>query len=144
MRAPTQVPLPQADAVSEPFWKGCAEGRLLIQRCVTCGTFESPPRLLCGNCRGNTFSWRESKGLGRVYTYTIVHHPGAPALRDEVPYVVVVIQLDDCGGALLISNVVGVDASDVAVGRSVRLVWDDDSAVRLPRFELVKDQADRT
>jgi uncharacterized OB-fold protein len=135
MRAPTQIPLPQPDAVSEPFWTGCSERRLLVQHCSTCGTFQSPPRQLCRKCRGDLFDWSESKGRGRVYTYTIVHHPGTPALRDQVPYVVVVVKLDDCGGALVISNLVGEDASNVAVDCAVRVRWDNDSGAWLPRFE---------
>ena len=52
MRAPTEVPLPQPDAASAPFWAGCAERRLLIPKCTSCGSFQSPPRLYCRNCRG--------------------------------------------------------------------------------------------
>ena len=137
MRAPTQVPLPQPDAVSEPFWAGCEERRLLVQHCLQCGAFQSPARLLCRNCRGSEFGWQESQGRGRVYTYTIVHHPGSPSLSEQVPYVVVVVQLDDCGGVRLISNLVGENVADVAVDRAVQLRWDDDAGAWLPRFELV-------
>lgn len=136
---PTRVPLPQPDEVSGPFWNGCAERRLLIQRCVACGAFQSPPRLLCRNCRSDSFDWHESKGNGRVYTYTIVHYPGTPSLRAQVPYVVVVVKLDDCEGALLTSNLVGDDALDVTVDRAVRLRWDNEVGIWLPRFELVAD-----
>jgi uncharacterized OB-fold protein len=142
MRAPTQVPLPQPDAVSEPFWAGCAERRLLVQHCLDCGAFQCPARLLCRNCRGNAFDWHESDGRGRIYTYTIAHHPGSPALREQVPYVVVVVQLDDCGGVRLISNLVGETVADVAVDRPVRLLWDDEAGAWLPRFELATDGAD--
>lgn len=142
IRAPTQVPLPQIDGVSEPFWTGCAERRLLVQHCLTCGAFQSSPRLYCRNCRGGEFDWRESEGRGRVYTYTVVYHPGAPALRDQVPYVVVVVKLDDCGGAQLISNLVGEDAANVAVDRAVRLRWDEDAGVWLPRFELAANEGE--
>ena len=139
MRAPTQVPLPQPDAISEPFWAGCDQRRLLVQHCLQCGTFQSPARLLCRDCRGSDFDWLESRGRGRIFTYTIVHHPGSPALREQVPYVVVVVQLDDCGGARLTSNLVGDDAAELAVNRAVQLRWDNDAGAWLPRFELVKD-----
>ena len=137
MRAPTQVPLPQPDAASAPFWAGCAEQLLLIPRCTACGSFQSPPRLLCRNCRGTVFDWHQSQGLGRVYTYTIAHHSASPALRDEVPYVVIVVEFDDCGGARLVSNLVGDGAGTVAIGAPVRLLWDDAAGDWLPRFELI-------
>ena len=136
MRAPTAVPLPQPDSVTEPFWAGCAEQRLLIQHCLACGTFQSPPRLLCRSCRGSAFEWQESAGRGRIYTYTVAHHPGSPALREQVPYVVVVVQLDDCGGVRLTSNLVGEGAESVAVDRAVQLRWDNEAGAWLPRFEL--------
>jgi uncharacterized OB-fold protein len=136
IRAPTQAPLPQPDAASEPFWAGCAERRLLVQHCLNCGAWQSPPRLLCHDCRESRFEWVQSEGGGRIYTYTVAHHPPSPALREEVPYVVVVVQLDDCGGARLVSNLVGEDALDVGIDRAVRLLWDDDAGAWLPRFEL--------
>jgi uncharacterized OB-fold protein len=142
MRAPRDVPLPQPDAVSAPFWAGCAERRLMVQHCLACGTFQSPPRLRCRKCRGSEFDWRESAGRGRIYSYTVAHHPPSPALRDQVPYVVVVVQLDDCGQVRVISNLVGEDAAEVAADRAVRLTWDDDAGAWLPRFELA-DAGDR-
>jgi len=137
MRAPRQVPLPQPDEVSGAFWSACAEQRLVFQQCKACGTFQDVPRLYCANCRAGDFEWIESKGAGRVYTYTIVHHPPSPAMKDEVPYVVVVVKLDDCGGVLLVSDLVGKAAEDVAVDQPVRICWDDDAGASLPRFELV-------
>jgi uncharacterized OB-fold protein len=143
MRAPTQVPLPQPDSASAPFWAGCAEQRLLIPRCMSCGWFQSPPRVLCRHCRGAKFVWRQSQGLGRVYTYTIAHHPASPALRDELPYVIVVVELEDCGGARLISNLVGEDAGAVSIGAPVRVLWDNAAGAWLPRFALIgEDEAD--
>jgi uncharacterized OB-fold protein len=136
MRAPTAVPLPQPDAVTEPFWAGCAERRLMIQHCLECGAYQSPPRLLCRICRGSAFDWHESAGTGQIYTYTIAHHAASTALREQVPYVIVVVQLDDCGGARLISNLVGGSAASASVGRAVRVVWDDDAGAVLPRFEM--------
>jgi hypothetical protein len=141
MRAPTEVPLPQPDAASAPFWAGCAERRLLVQRCTGCGHFQSSPRLMCRFCRETEFDWRESSGDGHIYTYTIAHHPASPALREQVPYVVVVVELDDCGGARLVSNLVGEDAGEVAVGVPVRLTWDDEAGAWLPRFILVGGDA---
>ena len=74
-----------------------------------------------------------------MYTYTVVHHPAAPALHDQVPYVVAVVKLNDCGEVLLTSNMVGATAADVAVDRSVRLLWDNDAGAWLPRFELAPE-----
>lgn len=142
MRAPTTVPLPAPDSASVPFWEGCANRRLLIPRCTACGSYQSPPRLMCTECRSDRFDWHESNGHGRIYTYTIAHHPASAALRDQVPYAVVVVELDDCPGARLVSNLVGTDADSVAIGKPVRLIWDDTAGAWLPRFELVAPGAE--
>jgi uncharacterized OB-fold protein len=137
MRAPTKVPLPQPDDVSERFWAGCDERRLLVQHCKACGTFQNSPRRICWKCRKSDFDWHESNGNARIFTYTVAHHSPSQDLNEQVPYVVVVVKLDDCG-ALFISNLVGEDAKDVAVDRPVRLLWDNDAGVSLPRFALAK------
>jgi uncharacterized OB-fold protein len=143
MRAPRHVPLPAPDAVSEGFWSACAEQRLVVQQCSACGAFQSPPRLLCTTCRGADLSWRDSAGSGRVYTYTVAHYAATPALRDQTPYVVVVVELDDCGGALMTSNLVGESAADVRVGMRVQVRWDQDAGMWLPRFALEEQNNDR-
>lgn len=137
IHVPTHVPLPQMDAVSEPFWSACAERRLVVQHCRACGSFQYPPRLFCRNCRGAEFDWPQSNGSGRIYTYTVVHHAPSAELRDQIPYVVAAVKLEDCGGVLVISNLVGESASGVTVDRAVRLRWDNDAGLWLPRFELV-------
>ncbi len=138
MRAPVGLPLPQPDAASEPFWNACGEKRLLVQHCTACDAYQSYPRVRCRKCRSTAFDWHESNGQGRIFTYTVCHHPGSPELRDQVPYVVVVVKLDDCGGTLLVSNLVGESAKNAAVDRPVRLLWDDSAGAWLPRFELVE------
>ena len=136
MRAPSAVPLPVPDAASAPFWAACADRRLLIPRCSACGMYQSPPRLSCRSCRGETFDWVESLGNGQIYTFTIAHHPASDALREQVPYAVVVVELDDCVGARLVSNLVDADAGAIAVGKAVSLKWDDTAGAWLPRFVL--------
>ena len=37
MSAPRGVPLPRPTALSRPFWEGCREGELRVQRCLACG-----------------------------------------------------------------------------------------------------------
>jgi uncharacterized OB-fold protein len=52
-----------------------------------------------------------------------------------VPYNVSVIELDDCGGVLVTSNVVECPADGLHVGMPVRVVWEQvDAALSLYRF----------
>jgi uncharacterized OB-fold protein len=59
-----------------------------------------------------------------------VYHPGFAA---EVPYAVVVIELDE--GARLVSNLVDCPPADIRAGMPVEVVFDDVAPdVSLPKF----------
>jgi uncharacterized OB-fold protein len=59
-----------------------------------------------------------------------VYHPGFAA---EVPYAVVVIELDE--GARLVSNLVDCAPADIRAGMPVEVVFDDVAPdVSLPKF----------
>ncbi len=118
-----------------PFWEACRQRQLKLQRCTACGRFRHPPLPGCPHCGATTADWVQSSGRGRVFSYTIVHHASLPALRDLVPYNVVVIALDDAPGARLISNLVGIANEAIAVGMAVELRWDElEPDLVLPRF----------
>jgi uncharacterized OB-fold protein len=56
-------------------------------------------------------------------------------MTEYLPYVPAVITLDGGGGVRLISNVVDVELTDLAVGMKVMVVWDDVSeGLAVPRF----------
>jgi uncharacterized OB-fold protein len=123
--------------MTAPFWEACAKHQLIVQRCSGCGTFRHPPHALCRRCQSREFEWIESRGRGEVFTYTIAHHAAHPAVRDQLPYGVIVVRLDDCGGVLLTSNLVDAPPEVLRVGLRVMLVWDDIAEeVALPRFVL--------
>ncbi len=109
-------PLPAADDFGAPFWAAAAEGRLLIQHCAACGHRQHYPRPLCTAC-GATPEWERASGRGTVHTFTIIRQNGAPPFRDELPYVVAVVELEE--GPRMLSNVTGCAPEDVHVGMEV-------------------------
>jgi len=132
---PDDMPAPAASRETLPWWQAAADHRLLVQRCSDCGRTRMPPGPICPACRSFNRAWQEVSGRGTVYTYSIVHRAYLPALTDRVPYVVIVVTLDDAGGARLISNLVGAAPSTVHVGMAVEAVWEDmGPGVAIPRF----------
>lgn len=132
------MPIPVADALTEPYWSAAHEHRLVIQRCNACGTFRHLPSEVCGNCQAPEHEWVESAGRGTVFTFTIVGHPVHEATATAVPYNVVIVELDDCGGVLVPSNVVDCEPADVVIGMALEVVWDDvNDDVTIPRFRRV-------
>ena len=109
-------PLPDPDATSEVWWRAAAEGRLLFQACPRCGHRQLYPRPLCLEC-GATPEWQEASGRGSVHTFTIVRQHGAPPFRDELPYVVAVVDLEE--GVRVLSNLTDCEPESVHVGMAV-------------------------
>ena len=110
-------PLPEPGPVSGPFWAAAAEGRILIQRCPACGHRQFYPRGLCTSC-GSDPDWEEASGRGTVHTFTVIRQQGARSFRDETPYVVAMIELDE--GPRMMGNVTGCPIDAVAIGMPVR------------------------
>ena len=135
---PSEMPVPQVEALTEPFWAAARAGRLVIQHCTECGKFRHLPHVLCSSCQSSAHDWVESAGRGTVYTYTIVTHPVHNATADVVPYNVVIVQLDDCGGVLVPSNVVDCAPEDIRVGMRVEAVFEPvTDEITIPRFRSV-------
>jgi uncharacterized OB-fold protein len=110
---------------------------LVVPRCTGCGTFRLPPGPYCFACRQQEVEWVELAGTGTIYTFTVVRHPLSPPLRDVVPYVSAVIELDGTqgAGARIMGNVIGCDPDSVHVGDAVRVSWDKVSETfTVPRF----------
>jgi uncharacterized OB-fold protein len=113
------------DRWTEPFWRATAEHRLVCARCGDCGRHRMPPSPFCPRCRSQALEWDDLPGTGTVFTFTVVRHAVVPSVRDDVPYIVAVVDLDGAPGARLVANLLDVEPEAVAVGDRVEVVWDD-------------------
>lgn len=127
-----------SDEFSDGFFAACAKQQLTAQRCRECRSFQHPPRAMCSACGAFELEWSAVSGRGRVFSYTIVHHPIGP-VRDRVPYNVVLVDLDDAPGVRLVSNLI--DAPDgVTIGQPVEVAWERiNDELLLPRFRTRHD-----
>jgi uncharacterized OB-fold protein len=126
-------PLPEITAESKPFWDACARHEFLVQRCAACGHVQHYPRGVCTNCWSDQLQWKPSLGRGRVYTFTVTHRTQARGFRDELPYVLAWIELDE--GVQVMSNIVGVDTAKVAIGMPVKVTFEDvKEGLSIPKF----------
>lgn len=116
---------------AQPFWDAAAEGRLLLPRCTACGVFIWYPRDWCPECLSREIEWIEASGRGTIYSHTTVRRGAPPALRDAVPYVVAVVELDE--GPRMLTNVVTEDPGALQVGEPVELIMQEET----PRFRPV-------
>ena len=128
-------PLPEITPESRPFWDGCRRHEYLVQRCQRCGERQHYPRGVCASCWSADLEWQRSAGRGRIYTFTVVHRTQARGFKDELPYVLAWVDLDE--GVQVLTNIVGADPGALRIGVAVRVVFDDvNEAISIPRFTL--------
>jgi uncharacterized OB-fold protein len=133
MTDPKPRPAPGVDPETEPYWKATHDGRLLVQRCTSCGNHQLYPRWRCLRCRGQV-EWVEASGRGTVYSFTVIRQNFSRSFRHLIPYVVALVDLDE--GPRLMSNLVGCEPDEARVGMRVRVKFEpvsDDASV--PLFE---------
>jgi uncharacterized protein len=112
-------PMPRDDADNAAFLKGWREGGLVIQSCSACGKAFFYPRAFCPHCWSDRVENRQSKGKGRIVSYSLVHRPNDPAFNDEVPIVLVEVKLDE--GAILLARIVDARSEDIRSGLAVEV-----------------------
>jgi hypothetical protein len=123
-------PLPVPSPLTAPFWQAAKEGRLVLQRCTTCGEYVWTPQLACRTCLTETLVWTPVSGRGSIYTFVVIHRAATPAFR--APYAIVVIRLEE--GPYMLSDMVDVDPAAVRIGMSVEVTFEDVGPVSLYHF----------
>jgi uncharacterized OB-fold protein len=135
---PGNRPLPRfPEPDTAPFWEATKRHELVYQVCNTTGKVVFYPRRCCADCPSGESTWRVSKGLGTVYTFTVIMQSRHPAFAPLGPYAVAYVDLDE--GFRMMTNIVGVQdpTKDIQCGMRVKLRWEDqgEGEVSLPMFE---------
>lgn len=127
------LPRPVPNADSQPYWAAARERRLVIRRCNDCTHLHFMPRHLCPACWSDRLEWIDASGVGTVHSFSIVRRASDPAFASRVPYVVALVELRE--GPRMMSNIVGDDALEVAIGDAVEVSFEDrgDGSL-LPQF----------
>jgi uncharacterized protein len=117
-------PLPRPDRDSAPYWEYLAAHELRAQRCLQCAEYRWPARELCSKCCSLEYEWALLSGRGALLSWTVVHHLTAPGFKDEVPYNVGIVQLEESPELVVVGNVV-CDYTLLRGGLPVRAGYDD-------------------
>ena len=118
------VPVAEPDGVSAPYWSGLREGRLLVQRCGHCATWQFGPEWLCHACLSFDPAWVEVAPRGRIYSWERSWHPAHAALKDHGPYLVVLVEVPHAGRVRMVGNLLGDPLQEVVVGAEVQGVFE--------------------
>jgi len=132
-----QKSIPKVNKVDQPFWEGAARSKFLLQKCRACGKVQFFPRVACVDCFGE-LDWIESKGTGKIHSFTLVRVPRNPAFKDEVPIYYINVILDE--DVIVESKLVGEQKEKVKLGDKVKLVFEQthNPEIKLPCFELAE------
>lgn len=134
---PASAPEPISDAVSEPFWAAASEGILVVQRCEQCSTFHHPPVAICPSCLSVRLAFEPVSGRGRVAALTRTHVARDPYFAQRTPYIVALIELEESGDLLMLSNLPFDSGDEITIGASVTVEFEDRGvSPPTPQFRL--------
>lgn len=129
-------PIPRVDEETRGYWEACRRHELVLQRCGACNTLRYYPRAVCPQCLSSEVRWERMSGRGTVYTFTVTHQNQAPGFREELPYVLAYVTLDE--GVQMLTNVVGCPPDQVKIGMAVEVTFEDvNDEIAIPRFKPV-------
>ncbi len=130
-------PLPVLTDENRPFWESCEAGRLSFQKCSGCGHLRYPISPFCPVCLSAEHEWTPVSGRGVVFSYVVFHRAYHPGFKEDLPYNVALVQLEE--GPRMYSNVVDVPNDAVKIGDAVEAVFDKVTPeITIPRFRLMR------
>jgi uncharacterized OB-fold protein len=80
------------------FLQAAGRGEFVLQQCAGCERLRYPVGNACPLCQTLEWRWAQVSGRGTVYSYEVVVHPIHPSFREVVPYVIVLVELDEQRG----------------------------------------------
>jgi uncharacterized OB-fold protein len=118
--------VPDFDTVE--WWAGTKQGKYLVRHCKACGHKWFPPFPACSKCTSMDLDWFETAGKGVLHSYVVVTQPILSAFIEAVPYVVGLIELDDCreadGAVTRVAGTLLNDEEEVAIGLPMEVVFE--------------------
>ena len=113
------------DQLTQGFWDAANEGRLVVQNCTTCNRLQFPALAACDECgSGDSLEWKQMSGRGKIYNYGVVHDCPIALLKEDLPFNLAVIMLDEDPEILMYSHLPGIPVDQVPVGADVEVIFE--------------------
>ena len=131
--------LPVSDMWTRDYWEGAKRHELILKRCSACNFYIHPPMPTCPRCQTEDVRSAVVSGKGAIYSFTVMHHLGNPGFDEELPYAVVVVELDEQKGLLTVGNLLDCPLDRIQIGMTVEVTYQDvTEEVTLPQFQPVR------
>lgn len=105
--------------VDAPFWNGLDDGVVRLPQCAGCDHWVWPAQPSCPRCLHSDLAWRDVDPVGVVYSWTRTWYPFVAARAEDLPYVVVLVELPAAGSVRVLGVYAGAADDDLAVGDAV-------------------------
>lgn len=125
--------LPRLTDANRAYWTGGADGRLHLQRCVSCRRWVNPPVDHCPSCGGELVAEPVS-GRGTIFTFTVNHQEFRPEVPP--PYVIAILALEEQDDLRVVANIVGADPDELRCGLGVQVAFEQDGDHHVPVFRV--------
>jgi uncharacterized OB-fold protein len=74
-----------------------------------------------------------ANGRGKIFSFAVCHHAYHPAFKNDLPYVVAIVELEE--GPHLLTNIIGCNHEALRCEMPVQVIWEDIAeGVTLPKF----------
>ena len=89
---------------------------------------------MCAQCGSWDWEWAKSSGRGKLFTWTVVTLAMYPVFKEEVPYAVCLIEMEE--GPRIVSRIVDVAPEDLRDEMAVEVIFEDVTPeITLPKFK---------
>lgn len=134
-RAPRPSLTPRGEEAT--FFEHLRSGEIVYTRCSGCDSAAFPLRHVCPTCGSEQVTVEKASGRGKIYSFTSQHRASHPFFSDDVPYTLLLVDLEE--GVRLLANLVPSNETVIEVGMSVTAVFDDaEPALTVLRFQLTE------
>ncbi|XVQ11480.1 Zn-ribbon domain-containing OB-fold protein [Spirillospora sp. CA-255316] len=132
-------PVPARDELSAPYWDAAAAHTLAIARCSRCRSYVIPPGQACPHCHTSDpmFVFEQVSGRGSVRSWTVMRQSFLPGFSEEVPFVLVDVELAEQKELRLIGRLLDGPDAPLKIGAPVTVAFEDVAeGVSVPAFVL--------
>ena len=127
------------DDLTRPFYEAANDGRLVVQNCTACDRLHFPPRVACDRCgSGDYLEWKQMSGRGTIYNYGVVYDCPVATLKEDLPFNLAAVMLDEDPGILMYSHLPGTPADEVPVGAAVQVIFEATAnGQKVPEWQVI-------
>jgi len=128
---------PDPSKATEEYWEHTKDSQLAMPYCKDCEEFFFYPRERCPACTSTDVEYRQVSGRGKLVTYTTIHRAPTKNYQEMVPYVNVLVDLNE--GVRMMGNIDVESEDELTIGMPVEVTFvETETDYKLPFFRVAE------